>query len=266
MSLSGVLLVNALYLLVCFATLQHKAPFIEELEEQMQKLHEKRASAIVKRRAAHNDDEMMEVEAEVNAAMSVFSKKGSSLDIVAAAKIAAQAASSALREQADLPMKLDEFGRDINLQKRMEMKGRAEARQRRKAQFDSKRLSSMDVDGPYQRIEGESSTDESDSESTAFQSHREQLLQTASQIFSDASDEYSQLSLVKKRFEEWKRDYFPTYRDAYMALSVPSIFSPYVRLELLKWDPLHEKTDFLNMNWYFTFDFIAYFLQMPNTF
>ncbi|PON75389.1 GC-rich sequence DNA-binding factor [Parasponia andersonii] len=230
--------------------LQDKAPFIEELEEQMQKLHEKRASAIVERRAADNNDEMMEVEAEVNAAMSVFNKKGSSVDIVAAAKIAAQAASSALREQADLPVKLDEFGRDINLQKRMEMKGRAKVRQQRKARFDSKRLSSMDVDGPYQRIEGESSTDESDSERTAFQSHCELLLQTADQIFSDASEEYSQLSVVKERFEEWKRDYFSTYRDAYMSLSVPSIFSPYVRLELLKWDPLHEKTDFLNMEWH----------------
>lgn len=218
----------------------------------MQKLHEKHASAIVERRTANNDDEMMEVEAEVNAAMSIFSKKGSNVDVVAAAKSAAQAASVALREQGNLPVKLDEFGRDMNLQKRMEMKGRAEVRQRRKARFDSKRLSSMDVDGPYQRMEGESSTDESDSESTAFQSHRELLLQTAAHIFSDASEEYSQLSVVKERFEEWKREYSSTYRDAYMSLSAPSIFSPYVRLELLKWDPLHEKTDFLNMNWYLT--------------
>ncbi|KAM6586044.1 hypothetical protein CsatB_013046 [Cannabis sativa] len=230
--------------------LQHKAPYIEELEEQMQKLHENRASAIVERRVADNEDEMTGVEAEVNAAMSVLSQKGGSADIVAAAKIAAQAASSALSEQANLPVKLDEYGRDVNLQKRMEMKGRAEARRRRKARFDSKRLSTMDVDVPYQRIEGESSTDESDSESTAYKSQFETLLHTADQIFSDASEEYSQLSVVKERLEEWKRDYLSTYRDSYMSLSVPSIFSPYVRLELLKWDPLHEKTDFLNMKWH----------------
>lgn len=233
-----------------FYHFQHKAPFIEELEDQMQKLHEKRASDIVDRRTADNDDEMMEVEAEVKAAMSVFSKKGSNIDVIAAAKSAAQAASAALREEANLPVKLDEFGRDMNLQKRMEMKRRAEARQHKKSRFDSKRLSSMDVDGPYLRIEGESSSDESDSESTAFQSHRELLLQTAAHIFSDASDEYSKLSVVKERFEVWKRDYPLTYRDAYMSLSASSIFSPYVRLELLKWNPLHEKTDFLDMNWY----------------
>ncbi|KAF3431785.1 hypothetical protein FNV43_RR26521 [Rhamnella rubrinervis] len=229
--------------------LKDKAPYIEELEEQMQKLHETRASGILERRTAGNDDEMREIEAGVSAAMSVFSKKGSSNDTVAA-KSAAQAALGALREQINLPVKLDEFGRDINLQKRMDMKGRAEARQRRKARSDLKKLSSMEVDSSNRRVEGESSTDESDSESTAYQSHRKQLLQTADQIFSDAAEEYSQLSVVKERFEEWKRDYLSTYCDAYMSLSVPSIFSPYVRLELLKWDPLHEKTDFLNMNWH----------------
>lgn len=220
----------------------------------MQKLHEKRALGILERRTADNDDEMREVEAGVSAAIAVFSKKGGSNDVVAA-KNAAQAALAALGEQTNLPVKLDEFGRDINLQKRMDMKGRAEARQRRKARFDFKKLSSMEVDGSNRRVEGESSTDESDSESTAYQSHRKQLLQTADQIFSDAAEEYSQLSVVKERFEEWKKDYLSTYRDAYMSLSIPSIFSPYVRLELLKWDPLHEKTDFLNMKWYLTINF-----------
>ncbi|KAF2302340.1 hypothetical protein GH714_034150 [Hevea brasiliensis] len=179
--------------------LQHKAPYIEELEEQMQKLHEQRASAIVERRTADNDDEMMEVEAAVKAAMLVFSERGSSASFIAAATSAAQAASATMKEQANLPVKLDEFGRDINQQKRMDMKRRAEARHRRKARFESKRLSSMEVDGSDQKIEGESSTDESDSESAAYQSNRDLLLQTADQIFGDASEEYSQLSVVKER-------------------------------------------------------------------
>ncbi|KAK9277731.1 hypothetical protein L1049_007278 [Liquidambar formosana] len=230
--------------------LQHKAPFIEELEEQMQKLHEERASAILERRAADCDDEMMEVEAAVSAAMSIFSKGGSSAAMVAAATSAAQAASAAVREQTNLPVKLDEFGRDMNLQKRMDTARRAEARRHRKALSDSKRISSMEIDSSYQRIEGESSTDESDSESTAYQSNRELLLQTADQIFSDADEEYAQLSAVKDRFERWKKHYSSTYRDAYMSLSVPAIFSPYVRLELLKWDPLHKAVDFDDMKWY----------------
>ncbi|KAE9464452.1 hypothetical protein C3L33_03615, partial [Rhododendron williamsianum] len=47
--------------------LQHKAPFIEELEKQMQKLNEDRAAAILKRRSSDNDDEMLELEAAINA-------------------------------------------------------------------------------------------------------------------------------------------------------------------------------------------------------
>ncbi|KAJ6428582.1 hypothetical protein OIU84_020293 [Salix udensis] len=231
--------------------LQHKATLIEELEERMQKLHEEQASLILERRTADNEDEMMEVEAAVKAAMTVFSARGSSAATVDAARSAAAAALVALKDQANLPVKLDEFGRDINLQKRMDMEKRAKARQRRKARFDSKRFSYMEVDSSDQKIEGELSTDESDSETNAaYQSTRDLLLRTAEEIFSDASEEYSQLSVVKERFETWKKEYFASYRDAYMSLSAPAIFSPYVRLELLKWDPLHEDTDFFDMKWH----------------
>lgn len=212
----------------------------------MKKLHEDRASAIFERRATNNDDEMIEVEAAVKAAMSVLSRKGDNME---AAKSAAQDAFAAVRKQRDLPVKLDEFGRDLNLEKRMKMKVRAEARQRKRSKaFDSNKLASMEVDD--HKVEGESSTDESDSESQAYQSQRELVLQAADEIFSDASEEYSQLSLVKKRMEEWKKEYLSSYNDAYISLSLPLIFSPYVRLELLRWDPLHKGLDFQEMKWY----------------
>lgn len=230
--------------------LKDKAPLIEELEERTQKLHEERASALLERRTADNNDEMMEVEAAVKAAMLVFKEHGSSPAKIAAAASAAQAASAASKEQTNMPVKLDEFGRDINQQKRMDAKRRAEARQRKKAKFDLKRFSSMELDDNNKKIEGESSTDESDSESEAYQSNRDSLLQVVDQIFSDASDEYAQLSLVKERFETWKKEYATSYRDAYMSDSAPAIFSPYVRRELLKWDPLHEDADFFQMEWH----------------
>ncbi|KAH1087018.1 hypothetical protein GYH30_018514 [Glycine max] len=226
--------------------LQHKAFYIEELEEQMKKLHEDRASAIFERRTTNNDDEMIEVEAAVKAVMSVLNKKGNNME---AAKSAAQEAFAAVRKQKDLPVKLDEFGRDLNLEKRMQMKVRAEAHQCKRSQaFNSNKLASMELDDP--KIEGESSTDESDSESQAYQSQRDLVLQAADGIFSDASEEYGQLSFVKRRMEEWKREYSSSYKDAYMSLSLPLVFSPYVRLELLRWDPLHKGLDFQEMKWY----------------
>ncbi|RZB52924.1 Transcriptional repressor ILP1, partial [Glycine soja] len=220
--------------------------YIEELEEQMKKLHEDRASAIFERRTTNNDDEMIEVEAAVKAAMSVLDKKGNNME---AAKSAAQEAFAAVRKQKDLPVKLDEFGRDLNIEKQMQMKVRAEARQRKRSQaFNSNKLAYMELDDP--KIEGESNTDESDSESQAYQSQRDLVQWAADEIFSEASEEYGQLSFVKRRMEEWKREYSSSYKDAYMSLNLPLVFSPYVRLELLRWDPLHKGLDFQEMKWY----------------
>lgn len=229
--------------------LNDKAYFIEELEEQMQKLHEKRALAVVERRAADIADDSNEVEAAVNAAIAVLNK-GSGSAYIAAATAAAQAANAAARESADLPVELDEFGRDINLKMRMDFARRAESRKRRKAWAESKRITYIGKDNVSQQIEGELSTDESDSESNAYISSRNELLQTAEEIFSDASEEYSNLMTVKERFERWKSQYLSSYRDAYVSLSIPSLFSPYVRLELLKWDPLYDATDFFDMEWH----------------
>nr|XP_029119681.1 transcriptional repressor ILP1 [Elaeis guineensis] len=229
--------------------LHDKAYFIEELEEQMQTLHEQRAFAIEERRAFDIADEANEVEAAVNAAISVL-HKGTSPAYISAATTAAQAAAAAARESSSLSVELDEFGRDVNLKKRMEFTQRAEARKRRKVQSESKRMSSIGKDNALEQIEGELSTDESDSESSAYESSHNELLRTAEQIFSDASEEYSNLKIVKERFERWKNQYSSTYRDAYVSLSAPAVFSPYVRLELLKWDPLYDTTDFFDMEWH----------------
>ncbi|KAF8115681.1 hypothetical protein N665_0025s0141 [Sinapis alba] len=229
--------------------MQEKGSFIEEIEDQMKDLNEKHASAILERRVADNNDEMVELGASVKAAMAVLNKQGSSTSVIAAATSAALAAAASIKQQAQ-PVKLDELGRDENLQKRREAERRAAARQKRRARFENKRASAMEIDGSSLKIEGESSTDESDSETSAYKEIRDKILMCADKVFSDASEEFSQLSMVKARFEKWKRDYSSTYRDAYMSLTVPSIFSPYVRLELLKWDPLHQDVDFFDMEWH----------------
>jgi GC-rich sequence DNA-binding factor len=237
------------YISVMCDFLNDKAFYIEELEDHMQKLHENRALAISDRRAADLADESGVIEAAVNAAVSILSK-GSSSAHLSAASNAAQAAAAAARESSNLPPELDEFGRDINLQKRMDLKRREENRSRRKTKSESKRMASAVKNNSIEKIEGELSTDESDSESTAYVSSRDELLKTADLVFSDASEEYSSLRIVKDKFEGWRTQYPSAYRDAHVALSVPSVFTPYVRLELLKWDPLHEATDFFDMDWH----------------
>lgn len=235
------------YISVMCDFLNDKAFFIEELEEHMQKLHENRALAVSERRAADFADESSVIEAAVSAAISVLSKGPSSANLSAASH-AAQAAAAAARESSNLPPELDEFGRDINLQKRMDLKRREENRRRRKARSESKRLSSARK-SVTEHIEGELSTDESDTDTSAYLSSRDELLKTADAVFGDAAEEYSSLTIVKDKFEGWKTQYPLAYRDAHVSLSAPSVFTPYVRLELLNWDPLHETTSFFDMQW-----------------
>ncbi|KAJ6325803.1 hypothetical protein OIU76_012811 [Salix suchowensis] len=111
---------------------------MEGLEEKMQKLHEARASVFLERKTTDNDDEMMEVDAAVKAAMSVFIARGrgNSLAMIDAAKSAAATASVPWEDQ------------QIYW----------------KARFDSKRLSSMEIDSSTQKIEGGSGMDENDSD------------------------------------------------------------------------------------------------------
>ena len=65
--------------------LQHKAfLFIEGLEEQIQNLHEEHVSAVLERRTTDND-EMIETQAFIDDAMSIFTKNSSKKATVVAA-------------------------------------------------------------------------------------------------------------------------------------------------------------------------------------
>ena len=58
-------------------------------------------------------------------------------------------------------------------------------------------------------------------------------------VFRDADDEFGSLAAVKRRLEDWKARQPGAYRDAYVSVSAPALFAPFVRMELLKWRPLH---------------------------
>ncbi|KAL2631116.1 hypothetical protein R1flu_015802 [Riccia fluitans] len=166
------------YISVLCDFLQHKAPAIEE---HMQRLHEERSNAVTERRAGDNADELAEVEVAVGAAKAVLTKGGGTANATAAA--VAAAAAHAAKEGSNIAPQLDEFGRDVNLQKRLEK-------------------------------------------------------------------EFAQQTKVKEKLEGWKSQFASAYRDAYVSLSAPAIFAPYVRLELLEWDPLYSDAGFSNMLWY----------------
>jgi len=118
--------------------MQDKGPLIEELEEAMQRLHEERANAVLERRSADDADEIAEIESAVNAAKAALAKGGGTATAMAAASAAA-----ARDVRSSTAPQLDEFGRDVNLQKRMESKRRAQARERRAKLAAERRLKAM---------------------------------------------------------------------------------------------------------------------------
>ena len=101
-----------------------------------------------------------------------------------------------------------------------------------------------------ERGEGESSSEESEGEREAYVARRAEIVGAVRGVFRDASEEFGRLESMRDRLEEWKKKFPETYRAAYVSLTAPTLFAPYVRLELLTWDPLHAKADFRDMEWY----------------
>ena len=67
-------------------------------------------------------------------------------------------------------------------------------------------------------------------------------METSVSVFADADEEYGSLPAVKRRLEKWQRDQPEAYGSAYAEDSVPAIVAPFVRNELLAWDPLFQRT------------------------
>ena len=85
---------------------------------------------------------------------------------------------------------------------------------------------------------GADTTDASEGEVSHLASKKQEILEAAKAVFADADAEFASLGAVKRKLEAWKAKQPGTYRDAYMSLSVAALLAPFVRLELLQWDPL----------------------------
>lgn len=70
-------------------------------------------------------------------------------------------------------------------------------------------------------------------------------------VFDDVSDDFSRISSVLDRFEEWRRQDFSAYTDTYFSICLPKILGPMIRLQLVTWNPLDEQCpDLERMDWY----------------
>ena len=57
-------------------------------------------------------------------------------------------------------------------------------------------------------------------------------------LFEDVSSSFSSVKEILSRFELWKFGFSESYKDAYMGICIPKLLAPFVKLELLLWNPL----------------------------
>ena len=60
----------------------------------------------------------------------------------------------------------------------------------------------------------------------------------ADKLFDDVVDEFASISMIKSRLETWKFQFPQSYQQAYISLCLPKLFVPFVKLQLLTWNPL----------------------------
>jgi GC-rich sequence DNA-binding factor len=71
-----------------------------------------------------------------------------------------------------------------------------------------------------------------------YKRRRLEVLDLAPTVFADADEQYATLTAVKARLEGFKAQFPREYSQAYVGESAAALFAPYVRLELLHWEPL----------------------------
>lgn len=191
------------------------------------------------------DQELLQLgEAAVAAAMGVMSSGGSSTAAAAAAESAVQEAEQKLASGvADGPVEVDEFGRSVNGLRKQQAQSRAALR-RAVVAAETRQLQQLAAAGAAAAITVDATeadaaaAGDAGEAGSSYDTRRQEIVDAASSVFADAGEEFADLAAVKDRLESFKAAHPREYQTTYLSMSVPALFAPYVRLQLLKWDPL----------------------------
>ncbi|KAE9554107.1 hypothetical protein FO519_002696 [Halicephalobus sp. NKZ332] len=150
---------------------------------------------------------------------------------------------------------LDQYNKCTALSKSRTWQPSGEAAQR-ETQRESRRS--------YRRIQREKagiqgdhneglSSDEDEPESQQYEYNRTiaESLEVAALVFHDAAEEFSDVGLIISKFADWILIDQKSFDDAYVSICLPKLLSPFIRLELLDWNPLRDVSrPFFEFNWY----------------
>ncbi|ORX76833.1 GCFC-domain-containing protein [Anaeromyces robustus] len=100
-------------------------------------------------------------------------------------------------------------------------------------------------------MEGYISNDDfDDKDQEVYDTKKAEILQKYYEFFNDTNENFKDLSIVKKNFEDWKEKYAKEYNQGFGGLSMPGVFELFVKYELFLWEPLEKYREFEDMVWH----------------
>ena len=66
----------------------------------------------------------------------------------------------------------------------------------------------------------------------------EKILDEATKIFEDVLEDFGSIKSITARFQQWKFGFPETYKQAFVHLCLPKLVLPFIKIELLDWNPL----------------------------
>ncbi|XP_044512659.1 intron Large complex component GCFC2 [Gracilinanus agilis] len=67
---------------------------------------------------------------------------------------------------------------------------------------------------------------------------RGDILQRSHKVFEDVSEDFCDAQKILLRFQQWRERFPDSYYEAYASLCLPKLLSPFIRIQMLDWNPL----------------------------
>ncbi|XP_028411233.1 PAX3- and PAX7-binding protein 1-like [Dendronephthya gigantea] len=203
--------------------LNEKVPVIEDLESRMHSLLKQRADRFLERRQKDIQDQ------------------------------AEDFAAAQTGKSTQVKPEFDEFGRDKSAYVEQAKQRRAVEREaRRNRRKKEREAATSKEEESKQYHEGFSSDDEEGSgDILRFKAESEKISDESKKIFEDVLEDFGNIKSIITRFQQWKYGFSETYKQAFVHLCLPKLVLPFVKIELLDWNPLmKECKDFEEMQWF----------------
>ncbi|XP_078005025.1 LOW QUALITY PROTEIN: intron Large complex component GCFC2 [Phascolarctos cinereus] len=121
-----------------------------------------------------------------------------------------------------------------------------EAAARRMRRRQARESSGMSQHQEDMSSDGDNDSDSmSPSEGSNFRERQGAILRSCHSVFEDVNEEFSDVQKILLKFQQWRERFPDSYHEAYASLCLPKLFSPFIRIQMLDWNPLKPRTKFI---------------------